>query len=306
MKIGSRILQGRSSFESADHARRFVEICENEFEARLDVIADTVAQSNDVRIVALSGPSCSGKTTTANKLIRELEGRGKRVHVVSIDDFFYDISVLHEMAEETGKLDYDSVKTIDLDALAECVEEIFADGKTHVPRFDFTEGKRVGYVEYSALGDDIFIFEGIQAIYPEVLSLLSKYKTISVCICVMSAIEIDGVVFEPHEIRFLRRVVRDYHFRSSEPEFTMELWEGVRCNEDQNIIPYIESVDMQIDSTLVFELSMLRPYLEDILGKLPAESKYYPRCVEILQKIKNIQAIPKDYISENSLYNEFI
>ena len=306
MKIGSRILQGRSSFESAEHAKRFVELCENEFEARLDVIADAVAQSEDVRIVALSGPSCSGKTTTANKLIRELEGRGKRVHVVSIDDFFYDISKLHGMAEKTGKLDYDSIKTIDLDALAECVNEIFADGKTHVPRFDFNEGKRVGYVEYSALRDDIFIFEGIQAIYPEVLALLSKHKIVSVCICVMSAIEIDGVLFEPNEIRFLRRLVRDYHFRSSDPEFTMELWEGVRSNEDQNIIPYIESVDMQIDSTLVFEISMLKPYLEDILSKVPAESKCYPKCVGILDKIKNIQVIPKDYISENSLYNEFI
>lgn len=306
MKLGSNVLKGKSKYSSLEEARDFVATCENKFEKRLDEIADVVANDKKIKIVALSGPSCSGKTTTANKLIRELESRGRRVHVVSIDDFYYDTEKLNQIAEETGKLDYDSIRSIDFDALAECVDEIFDKGKTTVPRFDFKKGRRVGYVEYSSLDEDVFIFEGIQAIYPEITELLSRRHTISVCICVMSAIEIDGVVFEPNEIRFLRRVVRDYHFRNSPPEFTMELWDGVRSNEDVNIFPYIDNVDLQIDSTLAFELSMLKPYADDVLSKVSKESEYYETSRKILDKIKNIEPISKDFISEHSLYNEFI
>jgi uridine kinase len=306
MILGQNVLKGKSKYTTPDEAREFVLTCENDFEGRLDVISDRVASNREIKIVALSGPSCSGKTTTANKLIRELESRGRKVHVVSIDDFYYDKEKLHEIAKEIGKLDYESIRSIDFEAFVECVEEIFNDGKTRVPRFDFKQGRRVGYVEYDALDDDIFIFEGIQAIYPEILKVLSKHPSVSICICVMSSIEIDGKIFEPNEIRFMRRVVRDYHFRNSSAEFTMELWEGVRENEDVNIFPYIDSVDMQIDSTLAFELSMLKPYLDSILPSISEDSKYSETARNILDKIKDIEPLPRDYISENSLYNEFI
>ena len=306
MILGQNVLKGKSKYSTPDEARNFVMECENDFEGRLDVIAENVARDKKIKIVALSGPSCSGKTTTANKLIRELESRGRRVHVVSIDDFYYDKEKLYELAKEIGKLDYESIRSIDFEAFVECVDEIFNDGKTRVPRFDFTKGRRVGYVEYTALDEDIFIFEGIQAIYPEIMKVLSAYPSVSICICVMSAIEVDGKIFEPNEIRFMRRLVRDYHFRDTSAEFTMELWEGVRANEDINIFPYFDNVDMQIDSTLAFELSMLKPYLEAILPEIKADNKYFDTARAILDKIKGIESLPRDYISENSLYNEFI
>ena len=103
-----KIIKGKESFASADEARRFVEANEHVFEKRLDEVAEAVSQNHDIRLVALSGPSCSGKTTTANKLISELEARGRKVHVVSIDDFFYDKERLARIAEESGngKIDY--------------------------------------------------------------------------------------------------------------------------------------------------------------------------------------------------------
>ena len=306
MKLGQNVLKGRSKYATPDEARAFVAACENEFEGRLDAISDRVASDKEIKIVALSGPSCSGKTTTANKLIRELESRGRRVHVVSIDDFYYDKKKLNELAEQSGKIDYESIRSIDFEEFVECVEEIFRDGKTRVPKFDFKQGRRVGYVEYDALDEDIFIFEGIQAIYPEITRELSAHPSVSICICVMSAIDIDGVRFEPNEIRFMRRLVRDYHFRNSSAEFTMELWDSVRANEEINIFPYIDTVDMQIDSTLAFELSMLKPYLEQILPTITENGEYLETAKTILDKIKNIESLPRDYISENSLYNEFI
>ena len=112
-----KIIKGQRKFASIEEARLFVEKHEEDFEKRLDDIADRVASDYNIRLVALSGPSCSGKTTTANKLISELESRGRKVHVVSIDDFFYDKERLAEIAGD-GKIDYDSIKTIDFDERA--------------------------------------------------------------------------------------------------------------------------------------------------------------------------------------------
>ena len=303
-----KIIEGKKSFASAEEARLFVQTHENDFEKRLDEISERVASDHSIRLVALSGPSCSGKTTTANKFISELEARGRKVHVVSIDDFFYDKDRLAEISKESGngKIDYDSIKTIDFEALVECVREIFSDGKTLVPRFDFKLGKRVGYVEYDPNDDDLFIFEGIQAIYPEITEVFKKYPSISVYICAQSAVRIGEKIFEPNEIRLLRRLVRDYNFRAASPEFTMYLWESVRSNEEENIFPHVGNCDVQIDSTLAFDVNILKPYLEDVLQKMPKDNEFIDEACRIIEKMKGIEMVSREYLSENSLYNEFI
>ena len=303
-----KILEGKKHFASKDEARAFVEEHEREFERRLDEVAEAVARDHSIKLVALSGPSCSGKTTTANKLIRELRARGRKVHVVSIDDFFYDKERLEEISRKSGdgKIDYDSIKTIDFDALMECVEEIFSDGKTLVPRFDFKLGKRTGYVKYDPDDEDLFIFEGIQAIYPEITAIFKKYPSVSVYICAESGVRIGDKVFEPNEIRLLRRLVRDYNFRGSSPEFTMYLWESVRSNEDANIFPHVDGCDMRIDSTLAFDVNILKPYLEDVLKKMPEDNEFIEGARRIIEKIKDIEPVSREYLTEDSLYNEFI
>ena len=301
-------LKAYKGFSSVEAARDFVFECEERFERRLQAVASDICSDHAVRLVALSGPSCSGKTTTANKLISELSAHGRNVHVVSIDDFYYDKEYLHASADADPniELDYDSVSTIDLNALTECVREIFSDETTLVPKFDFKQGKRVGYTEIDPSDDDLFIFEGIQAIYPEITSLFAEYPSRSVNICVERGLDLDGIIFEPNEIRMLRRIVRDYHFRNSSPEFTMLLWESVRANEDSNIFPYIPDVDIRIDSAMPFEINLLKPYLENILASIPEKSEFIGRARSIIEKIKDIRPISKDLLRENSLYYEFI
>ena len=303
-----KILKGLKQFESDEAARALVESAENDFEERLNAIAKRVASDHSVRLVALSGPSCSGKTTTANKLISELEAGGRKVHVISIDDFFYDKEILEKRNKGNPdlKIDYDSINTIDFDALVECVREVFSYEKTLVPKFDFKQGGRVGYVEYDPDDDDLFIFEGIQAIYPEVSAVFKQYPSISVYICAASAVDLEGTIFEPNEVRFLRRIVRDYNFRGASPEFSMFLWESVRHNEDLSIFPYVNNCDMHIDSTLPFEINVLKPYLDDILSKVSPNSEFIEETRRIIEKIKDIKPIPREYLSKNSLYNEFI
>ncbi|MGI6167706.1 MAG: uridine kinase family protein [Eubacteriales bacterium] len=301
------MMKSKRRFESADEARKFVDSCEADFEARLNAVVEKVCSIEGLKLIGLSGPTCSGKTTAANKLDEVMTALGKNVHVVSIDDFYLDRDVLEQRARENGgRIDYDSEDTIDFDALAECVEEIFSDGPTLIPKFDFIKGRRTGFIELETDDNDMFIFEGIQAIYPKVSELFHRYIYKSIYISVESAIEIEGEIFEPNEIRLMRRIVRDFKFRGAKPEFTMYLWESVRTNEELNIFPYALGCDYFINSTLAFEINLLRPYLEEILAGVPDDNKYRERADRILEKINGLEAIPETYLSPNSLYNEFI
>ncbi len=300
----------KMKFDSPEEAHTFVRGCEADFEARFSALATQLIGDRAVKIITLSGPSCSGKTTAANKLVAEFAKYSKRVNIISIDDFYYDKHKLSEISRLKGleNVDYDSADTIDIEALHDFCEEIFDNGspQVHCPIFDFTKGKRVGYRSIECTDDDIFVFEGIQAIYPQVTSIFSEHDYCSVHICPMSTVDVEGITFEPNEIRLLRRLVRDNNFRATGAEQTFAIWQGVRHNEEMNIFPFTSECMYHIDSAFACEISLLKPYLEDMLAKMPIDSEYYAEAMDILDKIAPICAIPRDYISENSLYREFI
>ncbi len=302
------MMQSYMSFANESEARNFVEKCERDFEERLSGAVERVCEHRGVRLIGLSGPTCSGKTTAANKLIKYLVAQGKKVHVVSIDDFYYDRDVLVARANNDPdiEIDYDSEDTIDLDELRRCVEQVFTDEPTQIPKFDFLTGKRSGYTTIDADENDMFIFEGIQAIYPSVTALFRQYDYRSVYISVESGIRIGDRTFSTDEIRLMRRVVRDYNFRGATPEFTLYLWESVRANEELNIFPYAVDCDYFINSTLPFEINMLVPFLREILPQVPVDNKYRGQAEDILEKIEGIQPVSPKLLSPESLYYEFL
>ena len=113
-------------------------------------------------------------------------------------------------------------------------------------------------------------------------------------------------MYLPNEIRLMRRLVRDYRFRASTPEFTFYLWQSVRANEEKSIFPYADRCDYFIDSTMPYEIGMLKPYLQTIFARIPKENAFWSDAEKILKKIDAIEEISSDYITENSLYKEFI
>ncbi len=281
--------------------------CDGDFVERLYSIADKIHEDG-VRLVSLSGPTCSGKTTAASMLAKRLEEHGKRVHIVSIDDFYYDRAYLHSLSESRGlsTIDYDSVETIDLDALGEFVEEMYTEDEVSCPVFDFKTGMRAGERKISARDDDLFIFEGIQAIYPEVTVLFASHGYASVYIAPLSSIKVGEDEFAPNEIRLLRRLVRDTNFRGADPRFTLTLWESVRQNEERNIFPYADGCIYKIDSSQEYELSILKPFLENILAPIRPESEHYVHTRRILDRIAEVEAADAALIDKNSLYREFV
>jgi uridine kinase len=301
------MIKARSSFENEEQKRNYVLECEGAFEHRLDVAVNAIKANENHRIITLSGPTCAGKTTTAKKIVSEFAQIGYRVHPISIDDFFLDRDYLLEQAKErNGEIDFDSAKALDLPRLSETVEQILKGGIVKVPRFDFKSGKRVQEREFLCGEKDIYMFEGIQAVYPEFTSLLRGQRYVGVFISVFDELELNGKVYRSEDIRLLRRIVRDFCRRNASAEFTLHLWQSVRQNELDCIFPNVKEDFIFINSLMPYELGMLKPFLFEMLSSVSLESAHYNFTQETMASLGDVDVISSQYIPENSLYHEFL
>ena len=280
-----------------------VEQCEKEFEEKLDMASKSIVNSG-INNILLSGPTCAGKTTTAQKIISDFHEAGKKVTVISIDDFFLDRIEQREVSHDK-KIDYDSVDVLDLPLLAECIKNAKPGNIIKVPRFDFITQSRTHYVEHLIEEDEVLIYEGIQAVYPEITALFNgNYK--GIFIDVSEDVTVNGVFFKNHEIRLIRRLVRDRKFRGASPDFTFYLWETVRENEKKSIYPNKNICTVNMDTFLPYELFLMRNHLIEVLSEVKKESKYYEKASKLISKIESFGEIDYKYIPKNSLYTEFL
>lgn len=277
------------------------------FQTRIGRAVDALGFRYDVRVVTVAGPTCSGKTTTAEMLDAALEKSGRRVHTISLDDFFLSRAQLLERAEKSGdKIDFDSPDTLDMQALSRVIEAAFSGDRILVPRFDFHAGERVGMVDFGCpRPEDVYLFEGIQAVYPSVTELFGRHSSRSVFLDVGEEAVYDHTVFSSNEIRFLRRLVRDSRFRNAEPEFTFRLWETVRANEEKNIFPYSDACDVKITTYHAYEINMLRDEAVAHLSTITPGSRWYDTARDLIDRLTPIPPIPSAYLSERSLFHEF-
>lgn len=295
----------KMQFSSEEEIRRYIAACETEY---LEDVASACARAQDGgHIITLCGPTCSGKTTTAHILDAEFAARGKELHTVSIDDFYFDRAVLEARAKESGTpLDYDSPSTIDLDLFGKVVADIDDGGTVTIPRFDFQTGKRAGFETFPVTEDDVFLFEGIQAVYPELTAYLAGRRYVSLFISVEQPIAYGDAVFSPEELRFMRRLVRDARTRGASAEFTFSLWGGVLANEETHIYPNRGNVDQYIDSAMGYEVSVIKPQVLALLDTLPQGSTFFPEAVALRKKLKNVPVIDAALVPKESVFREFI
>ena len=289
---------------TAEEAERFVRSCETDFRTRLDEAVNSVLAAPEPSVIALAGPTCSGKTTTANRLIEQIRASGHRAVVISIDDFFLNRADRNRVDLEVP--DYDSVAAIDLDYLSVFLNRLRDRRSVLVPKYDFTATSRVGYHEYLPDPLDIYVIEGIQAVYPEVTALFGEYR--GIFISVMEDVAVNDVVFHRHEVRLLRRIVRDYNFRGATPEFSFHLWQGVRKNEEANIFPNTGSCGIVLDSFLPYELFVIRNHVLPLLDSVPAASEYRSAADDLIVRLS---ALPDGLFDDrmippNSVFREFI
>lgn len=302
-----KYLHVKYRFDSEDEKRGMIEACEHNFAKQIDVLSSAVSDSDSLRAITLCGPTCSGKTTICNRLTETLSEAGKNVRLISIDDFFKDRAELNREAIDLNvEIDYDSPQSLDLSCLQKCVEDIGNLKSVAIPVYDFRTGTRQGYREMDIGEGDIILFEGIQALYPEFRSLLNGMNTLSVFASVENGYNAGGEKFTPREIRLVRRIVRDYRFRSAPPAFTFYLWKSVSENEEKNIFPYVDSADVRINTELSYELSAIKNDIMAVLSLVPNDSEYHHAAEALAGKFKNIESVPIEYIPKNSFFREFI
>ena len=203
-------------------------------------------------------------------------------------------------------LDYDSPSTIDLDLFGKVVADIEDGGTVTLPRFDFKTGKRVGFETIRMTDGDVFLFEGIQAVYPELVAYLAGRRYCSLFISVEHPIACGDAVFAPEELRFMRRLVRDARTRGASAEFTFSLWNGVLENERTHIYPNRGNVDQYIDSAMAYEVSVIKPQVLALLDTLPAGSLYRQEAIALRKKLKDVPVIDPEFVPAESVFREFI
>lgn len=293
------------SFTNEMEKISFVNQCEQDFEKRLCEVSRRVKDAG-AEILLLSGPTCSGKTTTANKIIHDFEQSGRPVTVISLDDFFKPRTETRSV-DSGEEIDYDSINAIDLDTLTECALNARLGATLDVPVYDFISQTTSHYRRVEIDENGVIIFEGIQAVYPEITRLFEDRDYVGVFINVDDDVMVNGVFFSRDDIRLSRRLVRDYKFRGANAEFTLFLWDNVRANEDKSIYPNKNKIcKIQLNSLMDYELFLLKGYIIDILNEVSENSKYYSKARELKEKFLKLDTISYDYVPEKSLYTEFL
>lgn len=283
----------------------FIEGCEKSFRERINALCDRVVSESGRVLVMLAGPSSSGKTTTANLLADGIRKTGRGATVISLDDFYLGSEVLFTF--EDGTVDYETVKALDLPCISSTMHALLRDGEAMIPRFNFRSGSRDGYTAVRVREDEVIILEGLHALNPLITEPLSDEAMIKLYISVSSRIADEkGILMSKRDLRFIRRLIRDYHHRNSDAERTFYLWKGVRMGEDRYLFPYSDRADIKIDSIHPYEVCVFRKEAEKLLDSVAPDSIYYTEAKLLKDKITKFIEKDSSIVPDGSLLNEFI
>lgn len=294
------------SFDSERSKQIAVSRAESNFRSALNRTARRI-EAYRPRVITLSGPSCSGKTTTADTIISRLTEGGMRVRQISIDDFYRENTTGRNYTdEEKKKQDWETFASIDGDCLSAFISGLLGGEKVERPIYDFSVNRRTSFETVDPADYDVFLFEGIQALYPEVTAMFGKNRFKSVFISVASDLNVNGISFTGRELRFLRRLVRDYRTRGASAELTFSMWDKVVDNELKNIEPYSPSVDMHLNSMMPYEPCVMKDEVLSLLSMIGKDSEWYPKARSLAERIEPLPELENSYVPEDSVFREFI
>ena len=260
-------------------------------------------------IILLSGPSGSGKTTTAMKISEALERRGVKTHYVGMDDYYK--TILPETVPRTpeGEMDLESPFCLDLELLNEQLPLLVRGETVNMPEFDFKAGKRMDRTRPFAVepGQPVII-EGIHGLNDQLTSTIPAHMKFKVYISPLTMLNLDDHNrIRTTDARLLRRIVRDNLFRGTPPEETMGMWASVRRGEEKYIFPFQEKADAMFNSSLTYELCIMKKYAYPQLLAVRPESPHYTLARRLVKFLNYIQtADVEDEIPVNSILREFI
>lgn len=295
--------------ETVSHSkiRELILLAEATQDNRLLNIASIIYSKIDqVKVVLIAGPSSSGKTTTAKKLAMFLRGCGLTPHTLSVDDYFFNRE--DTPVDEHGELDYESLNAIDLKLFNEQLTKLLAGEEVNVPEFNFILGKKEFKERHLQLGkDDILIIEGLHCLNEELTSAVPRDKKFKIYISPLTQINIDDHNRVPTtDTRLLRRMVRDNRTRGYDAARTLDAWRKVRSGEEKYIFPYQDEADIMYNTSLIYEIGLLKTYVEPLLFSVEPDDPQYAEAIRLINFLRYFLPIPADDVPQDSILREFI
>lgn len=271
----------------------------------LTIAEQIVLNKENYKIVLLSGPSSSGKTTTSMKLSLYLKSLGLNPTHLSIDDYF------HERSETplgaNGKPDFESLTAVDTKLFDNQISKLLKGSKVTVPTFNFVEGKKEYKRTIQLKDNDILIIEGLHALNENILTNISKKKKFKVYISPLTYLNIDNDNrISMTDLRLLRRIVRDNRTRGYSPSTTLNNWSDVRDGEEKYVFPYQDNADVIFNSSLAYELAVLKTFAEPLLFTIKEDDPEYLTAQRLLELLKCVLPIPSETVPQISILREFI
>ena len=275
-------------------------------EGRIAEIAADIQRRGNVKFVMIAGPSSSGKTTFSRRLSIQLSARGLTPHPLSLDNFYRDRADCPR--DENGEYDFECLEALDVGLIMKTLSDLQEGKRVEIPFFNFLTGSPEFKGDFLQLKDeDIMVIEGIHGLNPALSSQLPEGSVYRIYISSLTTLNIDYHNYIPTtDARLLRRIVRDYYHRGTSACETIERWVSVRKGEEKYIFTNQENADEMFNSSLLYELSILKVYAEPLLYQVPTDKPAYLEANRLLKFLDYFLGYPSEDVPKNSILREFI
>jgi uridine kinase len=284
-----------------------IQISEALQEKKVAHIAETIAKKEvHPRLILISGPSSSGKTTFAQRLAIQLKVSGLNPVTLSLDNYFVNRELTPK--DENGEYNFEALEALDIDLLNNNLIQLFEGEKVQMPKFSFQSGQREYNGDYLKIDDKtIIIAEGIHALNPGLTPKIQENEKYKIYVSALTTVSLDNHNRIPTtDTRLIRRIVRDFRYRSYSALDTISRWQSVRNGEDKYIFPYQENADVMFNTAVHYETGVLKRYAEPILHEVPSNHSAYREAVRLLKFFSYVVPIPDEEIPPTSILREFL
>ena len=297
----------RINEQAQSDPKGFIEMTEDIFRSDLRFIVEQILTVPVKRhIIMLSGPSSSGKTTTAQKLADEFRIKGCDVQHISMDDFYLGIKYIKTLPN--GKPDFESVDALDIPLIKQSIKKLAEAGECDIPKYDFRNSCRTDIIQHLELASNaVIIIEGIHALNPIFDNGMADGNISKIYVSVKQGIKNgEDYVLTNREIRCIRRVVRDNSFREAPPEKLLDMWGEIVDGEKKYIRPYRYTSDFTVNSIHIYEPCIMKEPAIKLLGQVSEKSHCYETAQHLIKALSGFESIDDSFIPESSLMREFI
>lgn len=286
-----------------------INVAEALHDAKFAHIADDITsryKQGNARIVLIAGPSSSGKTTSSRRLAIQLMINRIIPKVISLDNYFVDREATP--VDENGDYDYESLYALDLELFNNDLRRLIAGEEVEMPTYDFASGRRVFKGDKMRLGNNnVLLIEGIHGLNPELTALIPEEQKFRLYVSALTTLTIDDHNWVPTtDNRLLRRIIRDHKYRGTDALKTIARWPSVRRGEEKWIFPFQENADATFNSSLLFELGVMKDYAVPLLRKVPRNTPEFAEAVRLLTFLGYFLPISESQIPSTSLLREFL